>query len=65
MSTRKYLGDGAFFDIDGGVVELFTTDGIVKQGQVFLGPEELVVFLRCLAQHFDRDKLIAIIKDAP
>lgn len=59
--SKRYLGDGAYYEFDGDGVWLTTSNGLATTNKIYLEPEVIAVFLRALAADFDPAKLAAII----
>jgi hypothetical protein len=62
MSARKeYLGDGAYYEFEFGIVRIYTSDGVTEDRGVFLDPDTLQTFLRQLAIDFGAEKIARVI----
>lgn len=61
--SKVYIGDGAYAEFDGFGVALTAENGTSVTDRVYLEPEVIVSLMKMLAQNFDTEKLVAVLKE--
>ena len=62
MSRKVYLGDGAYYEVDGFGVSLTAEDGTRATDRVYLEPATIAALLRALGEDYDRERLSAVLQ---
>lgn len=52
-STKQYIGDGVYADIENGMLKLTTEDGISVQNTIYLGHTEFSILLEYFAKRVE------------